>query len=81
MPGWKFYESADRSVRPQKWVPVKIKLDEKRFKCAESKWRNTSELKNRDSVKQIILLIYNTSKKGVVYFDNIRFTDKPRRPR
>lgn len=76
MPGWKFLESAATSISPKQWTTVKISLTEKRFKSEDSNWRNTSELVNRDNVKQAILLIYNTSKDGVVYFDNIRFVAK-----
>jgi hypothetical protein len=72
MPGWKFFESTSKSIRPNAWVTIKIALDRKRFKCEGSNWRNTSELKNRDNVKQIILMIYNAGKEGVIYFDNIR---------
>ena len=76
MPGWKFFESRAKAIRPKKWITVTIDLTQKRFKSEESKWRNVSELKNRDNVKQIILMIYNTSKEGVIYVDNIRFVDK-----
>ncbi len=78
MPGWQFLESTAKSIRPsqKQWATVKFSLTAKRFKSAETKWRNTGELANRDNVKQIILMVYNTSKDGVVYFDNIRFVDE-----
>ncbi len=78
MPGWQFLESTAKSIRPsqKQWTTVKFSLTAKRFKSAETKWRNTGDLVNRDNVKQIILMIYNTSKDGVVYFDNIRFLDE-----
>jgi hypothetical protein len=77
MPGWEFFESASKRIGPKRWVSVKLDLDARRFKSAKSKWRLISELKNRDNVRQMILLIYNTSKEGVVYVDNVRFVDKP----
>lgn len=76
MPGWLFYESTAKMIKPKEWTTVQFKLDTERFKSAATSWRNTGDLKNRDNVRQLILMIYNSQKDGQVYLDNIRFVQK-----
>jgi hypothetical protein len=76
LPGWRFFETPAKRIPPKKWTPMTVDLNAKRFKCAESKWRHNSKLENRDNVKQIILMIYSSTKEGVVYFDRIDLEKK-----
>lgn len=81
LPGWQFFESPSVRVPPRRWTTVRIDVTSRRFKSAASRWRNTSLLVNRDNVKQVILLVYNSATQGRIYFDNIRFVDAAGRAR
>jgi len=75
LPGWKFYESLPVTVLPTGDNPKRVSFDltTSRFKCAETKWRHKSRLKNPATIKKIYLLIYTDQTGEWVYFNNIRF--------
>jgi hypothetical protein len=76
LPGWRFFETTAKRIAPKKWTKMSINLNAKNFKCAESKWRHNSALENRDNVKQIMLLIYTSTKDGVEYSDRAELRHK-----
>ncbi len=80
LPDWVFFESTIKTIEPNQWTTVRIDLNTERFKSEATGWRNTGNLKNRDNVKQLILLIYNAAEEGIIYLDNIRLIPQPATP-
>ena len=73
LPGYQFFESAAFSSPVKKWASIEIDLTKKRFKCAATNWRYTTDIANKDNVKDIFVLIYNRDDKGTMFVDNLRF--------
>lgn len=74
LPGYVWFESTTIYAKPKSWkAKAAIDLTGKHWKCEASNWRFTAEIANRENVKQVFLLVYNTSKDGTVFFDNIFF--------
>lgn len=74
-PGYVWYESKCKVLNPGWNLHVSYDMTENKFKAKETGWRFTSPLKNRDNVIQFIILLYNGTRKGTLYADNIQFKE------
>jgi len=72
-PGFNWYESKCRLVNPGWNLGVRFDLTGKDFKAKETGWRFSSPLKHRENVVQFIILVYNGTRTGTIFFDYIRF--------
>lgn len=57
-PGWKWFESPVRRLRPGISRDVSYNLKAKNFKCLESNWTYTEAVKNPEAVAQVLMVIY-----------------------
>jgi hypothetical protein len=72
-PGYNWYESKG-IVLKQGWnLNVKFDLTGKDFKSKATNWMFNSKIKNRDNIVQFIVLIYNGTREGTLFFDNVKF--------
>jgi len=73
LPNYQFFESVAFPTPLKKWETITIDLAAKNFKCAATNWKYVSEIGNKESVKDIFILIYNQNPAGAMFIDNIRF--------
>jgi len=73
LPNYQFFESVAFPTPLKKWETITIDLAGKNFKCAATNWKYVSEVGNKESVKDIFILIYNREEPGSMFIDNIRF--------
>lgn len=77
-PGWKYFESKQFSLPPRQWKQkVKIDMAGNDFKSEATGWKHSSTVENLKSTIQIILLVYEHEKEGIVFFNNIKFVQPP----
>lgn len=76
LPGWQWFESRVKSLKPNEWTNVTFDLTRKSYKSRATAWRFRTEILNRDQTAALILLIYHKVERGVVFFDNIFFRTK-----
>ncbi len=70
---WVYYESKPVPLQPGLNKNVLFYLTSSEYRCAESQWKFSSNLRNRDQVQRINFLIFTGSyKTGDIYLDNIR---------
>ncbi len=70
---WVYYESKPVPLQPGLNKNVLFYLTSPEYRCAESQWKFSSNLRNRDQVQRINFLIFTGSfKTGDIYLDNIR---------
>ncbi len=70
---WVYYESKPVPLQPGINKDVAFNLTSPEYCCAESQWKFSSNLRNRDQVQRINFLIFTGSyKTGDLYIDNIR---------
>lgn len=67
-----FYESRGKYIRTGNNKSIMFDLRAKRFKCKDSGWANTSELKRMDEFGYMLIIIY-PRESGTVTLDNVRF--------
>jgi len=77
-PGWKYFESKQLSLPPRQWKQeLKIDLGGNDFKSEATDWHYSATVENMKSTIQIILLVYEHEKEGIIFFNNIKFVQPP----
>ncbi len=73
--GWTYYESTPVKLKKGRNKDVVFELDKANFECKRSKWEYTANLANRDDIRKVVILIYDTARfeAETIYIDNIRF--------
>ena len=73
--GWTYYESTPVKLKKGWNKDVVFELDKANFECKRSKWDYNVNLANRDDIRKIVILIYDTVRfeAETIYIDNIRF--------
>ena len=73
--GWTYYESTPVKLKKGWNKDLVFELDKANFECKRSKWEYTVNLANRDDVRKVVILIYDTVRfeAETIYIDNIRF--------
>lgn len=71
-PGYNFYESKGVMLQPGWNLNIEFDLTTSDYKSKATNWTFKSDIKNKNSLVQFILLVYNGSRKGIVFIDNIK---------
>ncbi|MFA5339014.1 MAG: sugar-binding protein [Candidatus Omnitrophota bacterium] len=73
--GWTYYESTPVKLKKGWNKDIVFVLDKANFECKRSKWNYNANLANRDDIRKVVILIYDTVmfEAETIYIDNIRF--------
>jgi hypothetical protein len=66
-----YFESKSRTVQAGTWAEMAIPLGRKDWKSEASNWKHESELRDRNDIRELLLLIYNLKNSGEIFIDEL----------